>query len=148
MDVVTDDTPMTHFPSATTSRKICVLQRMARKLHHARQLLRIDPRTDVPQSRVSARCADRSDLEHGRHLNAADDLGSPCGFRGDYKYYFSNVPFLALWDRSTSGFRGVSEFLSDAAQGTLPAVSFLDPRSRSSTMARHDDHPHADLRRG
>ncbi len=66
------------------------------------------------------------------------------------RYYFSDVPFVALW-----GFqylpisRPFSAFLADAAAGTLPKVSFIDPRfldAASGTSA--DDHPHADVRNG
>jgi phospholipase C len=43
-------------------------------------------------------------------------------------YYFNNIPFLALW-----GFQYFfdcalfGDFLNDAANGNLPAVSFVDP---------------------
>jgi phospholipase C len=66
------------------------------------------------------------------------------------RYYFNDVPFIALW-----GFkyfpisRLYSEFLADAAAGTLPSVSFVDPKfidEESGTSV--DDHPHADIRNG
>ncbi|MEY9951857.1 phospholipase C [Leifsonia sp. EB34] len=66
------------------------------------------------------------------------------------KYYFSDVPFLALWG---SKYLGVShpyaDFLSDCASGSLPAVSFVDPRFEDEASGTSgDDHPHADLRSG
>jgi phospholipase C len=67
-----------------------------------------------------------------------------------HKYYFSNVPFLALWGDKYLGISASHEdFLADAAAGTLPAVSFLDPRfTILDDGLGNDDHPHADLRAG
>ena len=67
-----------------------------------------------------------------------------------HRYYFNNVPYLALWGLkyvfSTSLF---STFLSDAAAGTLPAVSFVDPTyTVLDDGTGNDDHPHADIRNG
>jgi phospholipase C len=66
------------------------------------------------------------------------------------KYYFSNVPFLALWGPKYLGISAVfADFLADAASGNLPAVSFLDPRfTILDDGFGNDDHPHADLRSG
>jgi phospholipase C len=65
-------------------------------------------------------------------------------------YYYSDVPFLALYGtRYLPISRTYPQFLADAAAGTLPAVSFVDPRfldEGSGTSA--DDHPHADIRAG
>ena len=66
------------------------------------------------------------------------------------RYYFSNVPFLALWGLKYAGISALYEqFKADAADGSLPAVSFVDP---SFTIlddgTGNDDHPHADLRKG
>lgn len=65
-------------------------------------------------------------------------------------YYYSNVPFLALWGpKYLSISKLYPQFLNDAAQGTLPAVSFLDPRYTTSDAGDgNDDHPHADIRSG
>jgi len=66
------------------------------------------------------------------------------------RYYFSDVPFLALWGTKYAPIsHRYSTFLSDCAAGTLPHVSFVDPGflgelSGTST----DDHPHADIRNG
>lgn len=67
-----------------------------------------------------------------------------------HRYYFSNVPFLALWGLrylfSTSVFPA---FLIDAATGNLPAVSFIDPIfTVLDDGTGNDDHPHADIRNG
>ena len=66
------------------------------------------------------------------------------------RYYFSDVPFVALWGlRYLPISRPFAVFLADAAAGTLPAVSFIDPRfidNASGTSV--DDHPYADVRNG
>lgn len=67
-----------------------------------------------------------------------------------HRYYFSNLPYLALWGFkyifSTSLF---TNFLSDAASGNLPAVSFVDPNyTVLDDGTGNDDHPHADIRNG
>jgi phospholipase C len=67
-----------------------------------------------------------------------------------HKYYYSNVPFLALWGAKYIGISALfAEFLADAAAGTLPAVSFVDPKYTILDDGEgNDDHPHADLRAG
>jgi len=66
------------------------------------------------------------------------------------RYYFGDVPFTALWGTKYLPIsRPFAEFLTDAAAGQLPAVSFVDPRfmdESSGTSA--DDHPKADIRAG
>ncbi|HJZ71252.1 MAG TPA: alkaline phosphatase family protein [Vicinamibacterales bacterium] len=65
-------------------------------------------------------------------------------------YFFSDVPFLALWGaKYLSISRPFASFLEACATGALPAVSFVDPRfidEESGTSG--DDHPHADIRNG
>jgi phospholipase C len=65
-------------------------------------------------------------------------------------YYFSNLPFLGLWGpRYIPISRPYQQFLADAAAGTLPGVSFVDPRfTITDTGDGNDDHPHADIRAG
>jgi phospholipase C len=66
------------------------------------------------------------------------------------QYYFSDVPILALWgSKYLSISQPLTTFLADCAAGTLPQVSFVDPRfldEQSGTSG--DDHPHADIRNG
>jgi phospholipase C len=68
----------------------------------------------------------------------------------DGRYYFSDVPFTALWGpRYTDISLPVSTFLSDCARGRLPAVSFVDPHFwDEGSGSSGDDHPHADIRVG
>jgi phospholipase C len=65
-------------------------------------------------------------------------------------YFFSNVPFVALWGAKYLGIsRLYQEFLLAASAGTLPAVSFIDPRyTVLDDGTGNDDHPHADIREG
>ncbi|MBV9155201.1 MAG: phospholipase [Acidobacteriaceae bacterium] len=67
-----------------------------------------------------------------------------------HRYYFNNVPFLALW-----GFRYLfstalfDDFLNDVSSGNLPAVSFVDPKfTELDDGLGNDDHPHSDIRNG
>jgi phospholipase C len=66
------------------------------------------------------------------------------------KYYFNDVPFLALWGAKYLGIsRPFAAFLADCAAGNLPQVSFVDPRFQDeSSGTSNDDHPHADIRNG
>jgi phospholipase C len=65
-------------------------------------------------------------------------------------YYYSNVPFLGLWGaKYVSISKTYSEFLSDAKNGTLPSVSFVDPSFTILDIDLGTDaHPHDDIRRG
>jgi phospholipase C len=66
------------------------------------------------------------------------------------KYYFSDSAFLALWGNKYLPIsHPFAEFLTDAAAGTLPQVSYIDPRFvNEDTGTSGDDHPHADIRAG
>jgi phospholipase C len=66
------------------------------------------------------------------------------------RYYYSDVPFLALWGAKYLPIgRPVAAFVADALTGRLPQVAFVDGRfvdEQSGTSG--DDHPHADIRNG
>ncbi|HVH89413.1 MAG TPA: alkaline phosphatase family protein [Terriglobales bacterium] len=66
------------------------------------------------------------------------------------RYYYYNIPFLALWGAKYIPISATyPQFLADAATGKLPAVSFIDPRYTTvDTGDGNDDHPHADMRAG
>ncbi|HEV7401334.1 MAG TPA: alkaline phosphatase family protein [Chthoniobacteraceae bacterium] len=66
------------------------------------------------------------------------------------RYYFTDIPFLALWGVKYAGIsRLAPQFLADCAAGTLPAVSFVDPSFYGEeTGVSNDDHPHSDIRNG
>ncbi|HEV7887743.1 MAG TPA: alkaline phosphatase family protein [Acidimicrobiales bacterium] len=65
-------------------------------------------------------------------------------------YYFSDEPFLALWaNKYLSIGRHVETFFAQAATGTLPHYSYIDPFFIGEDQGgSNDDHPHADIRRG
>jgi phospholipase C len=65
-------------------------------------------------------------------------------------YYFVDSPFTALWGTKYAGISlPYATFLSDCALGTLPEVSFVDPKFLGEgTGTSADDHPHADVRAG
>jgi phospholipase C len=67
-----------------------------------------------------------------------------------HNYYYSNVPFLTLWaDRYVGISKLHSDFVAQASNGTLPAVSFVDPAyTLLDDGTGNDDHPHADIREG
>ena len=66
------------------------------------------------------------------------------------KYYYADVPFIALYGgKYTPISHPFDDFLHDAENGTLPAVSFVDPKFTDEGLGTStDDHPHADIRAG
>jgi phospholipase C len=67
-----------------------------------------------------------------------------------HAYYYVDVPFLSHYGATYLDIgRTYPQFLADAAAGTLPAVSFLDPKFLADDSGGpNDDHPHADIRAG
>ena len=67
------------------------------------------------------------------------------------RYYFSDVPYTALWGVRHLGIsRLIGEFYADAAAGRLPSVSFVEPAFLGEAVAglAQDEHPLADIRLG
>jgi phospholipase C len=66
------------------------------------------------------------------------------------KYYYSDFPFLALWGPKYLPIsHPIDNFFDDCAAGTLPAVSFVEPRFLGEELGiTNDDHPYADVRNG
>ena len=67
------------------------------------------------------------------------------------RYYFSDVPFTALWGLKHIGIsRQISQFYADAKTGNLPAVSFVEPAFLGEAIQglAEDEHPLADIRFG
>lgn len=67
------------------------------------------------------------------------------------RYYYSDVPFSALWGLRYIGVSsGLSRFFADAAAGTLPAVSYVEPALFLEAVdgLSNDYHPHGDIRNG
>jgi phospholipase C len=64
------------------------------------------------------------------------------------RYYYSNAPALSFWGQKYIDISALlPDFLADSANGTLPAVSFLEPWFTALGVG-NDDHPFADLRNG
>ena len=66
------------------------------------------------------------------------------------RYYFSDVPLLALWgSKYLSISAPIARFFAECAAGTLPHVSFVEPRFLGESQGvSGDDHPFADIRNG
>jgi phospholipase C len=68
-----------------------------------------------------------------------------------HRYYYNDLSFLSLWGLKYFGISHTySTFLSDAASGNLPAVSYVDPPLFLEAVdgLAKDDHPHGDIRNG
>jgi phospholipase C len=65
-------------------------------------------------------------------------------------YHGDSLPlFTFLLKHKPAKSSPFATFVTDAAAGTLPAVSFVDPRFTDEAMGTsNDDHPHADIRAG
>lgn len=65
-------------------------------------------------------------------------------------YYFSDFPFVALWGQKYLNIsRPTAQFFTDCAAGTLPHVSFVEPRFFGEAEGISNDyHPHSDIRKG
>lgn len=66
------------------------------------------------------------------------------------RYYYSDSAFTALWGTKYTPISFLfSQFLADAAAGTLPSISYVDPRFGGEAQGTsNDDHPLADIRNG
>src|ERR1051326_6694958 len=66
------------------------------------------------------------------------------------RYYFSDLPLIALWGTKYLSISApIGEFFSAAAAGTLPEVSFVEPRFLGEGQGLSvDDHPFSDIRNG
>ncbi len=62
-------------------------------------------------------------------------------------YYYTDLPVTALWGSRLGGItKPVDDYFSRCEEGTLPAVTFVDPGFLDDT--RTDNHPHGDIRAG
>jgi phospholipase C len=78
-------------------------------------------------------------------FNRIDDLNNPAI---DWRIYHHDIPQSAtlsrLWEDAFTHFKPFSEFLTDAAQDTLPSYSFIEPRyfpDLTQTLLANDAHP-------
>jgi phospholipase C len=93
-----------------------------------------------------------------------NDLPGPNGFRHktvfqlldnagvSWHIYYSQVPFAAEFkyvrDHSAGHVFPIDRYYVDAAAGTLPQVSFVDPIFVSSTNTENDEHPPSNIQVG
>lgn len=62
-------------------------------------------------------------------------------------YYYTDLPTLALWGpRLSDRVHPVDDYFGRCEEGTLPAVTFVDPGFLGGS--RTDNHPHGDVRAG
>jgi phospholipase C len=66
------------------------------------------------------------------------------------RYFFTDLPVAALWGAPGLARSGhVQEYYERCANGTLPAVSFVDPQFNDEDSGTSgDEHPHGDVRAG
>jgi phospholipase C len=103
-------------------------------------------------NRLFQHAAQTDRISNTRELTTVPTIWDRLAERGlTTRYYFSDVPVTALWGPKYRNItRPFAQFLRDTKTGTLPAVSFLDPRFLGDGAAgtSGDDHPLADIRVG
>ena len=102
-------------------------------------------------NRVYQHAAQTDRLENTFELSTLPTIWDRLADRGlDGRYYFSDLPFLALWGAKYLPIaRPIGQFFADARAGTLPHVSFVEPRFLGAEVGLSgDDHPFADIRTG
>jgi phospholipase C len=102
-------------------------------------------------NRIYMHAAQTDRLDNSLALSALPTIWDRLADAGvEGRYYYSDLPFLALWGtKYLSIARPVSQFIDDAVSGDLPAVSFVEPRFLGEEEGLSgDDHPHADVRNG
>jgi phospholipase C len=102
-------------------------------------------------NRIFLHAAQTDRLENSLELSTLPTIWDRLIEKGvSARYYFSDASFLWLWGAKYLPIsRTYQQFLDDAAAGTLPSVSFVEPRfvdERTGTSG--DDHPFADIRVG
>ncbi len=92
---------------------------------------------------------DGDGIEKQSHIPTLWDALAEKGLQG--RYYFGNLPFVALWGtKYLTMARPLETFFLDAALGDLAPVTFVDPifESGAPNALSNDDHPHSDVRAG
>ncbi len=101
-------------------------------------------------NRIFQLCGQTDRLDDSVDLCSYPTIFDHCKQAGvSSKYYYGNVPFLTLFPLDALLYaNSFSDFLSDCANGTLPAVSFVDPSLTLVLNTANDNHPHSDIRNG
>jgi phospholipase C len=101
-------------------------------------------------NRIFQLCGQTDRLDDSISLCSYPTIFDQCTKAGvSSKYYFGNVPFLAMFPIDALAYaRPYAEFLIDCLLGTLPAVSFVDPKFTLLLNTANDNHPESDIRNG
>jgi phospholipase C len=101
-------------------------------------------------NRIFQLCGQTDRLDDSVSLCSYPTIFNHCTEAGvSSKYYYGNVPFLTLFPLDAIIYtNSMSDFLSDCANGTLPAVSFIDPSFTLLLNTANDNHPESDIRNG
>jgi phospholipase C len=101
-------------------------------------------------NRIFQHCGAADRLDDGFSICTLPTIWDHLGAKGvSHKYYFNNIPFLALWGQKYIDISAIyADFLVDCAAGTLPAVSYVDPTFTTLDNLDEDDHPFSDVRNG
>ena len=102
-------------------------------------------------NRVYQHAAQTDRLENTFELSVLPTIWDRLAEKGRTgRYYFSDLPFLALWGGKYIPIsRSIGDFVADAASGSLPDVAFVEPRFLGEEFGlSNDDHPFADIRNG
>lgn len=101
-------------------------------------------------NRIFQLCGQTDRLDDSASLSSLPTIFDHCAAAGvSSKYYYGNVPFLALFPLDALlHSHPFAAFLSDCANGTLPAVSFVDPSYTLLLNTANDNHPASDIRNG
>jgi phospholipase C len=102
-------------------------------------------------NRIYSHCAQTDRIENSFELSSLPTIWDRLAERKvSAGYYFSDVPFLALWGAKYQPIsHRISTFFEHCRTGRLPEVSYVEPRFLGENEGlSNDDHPHADLRNG
>jgi phospholipase C len=101
-------------------------------------------------NRIFQLCGQTDRLDDSVALCSYPTIFNHCTQAGvSSKYYYGNVPFLTLFPIDAIEYANpFSTFLSDCASGSLPSVSFVDPRFTLVLNTANDNHPNSDIRNG
>jgi phospholipase C len=101
-------------------------------------------------NRIFQLCGQTDRLDDSVSLCTFKTIFDACARAGvSSRYYYDNVPFLALFPiDALLHSHPFSTFISDCQNGSLPAVSFVDPSFTLLFNTGNDNHPESDIRNG
>jgi len=102
-------------------------------------------------NRIYQHAAQTDRLDDSLRISSLPTIWDRLAARGlPGRYYFSDVPLVALWGSAYRSItQPVGQFFEACQAGTLPHVAFVDPKfAVEDAGTSGDDHPHADIRDG